>query len=163
MRFWARFATALAVAAVLAVGLVQATPLAKAQQPAPKLPRTIQGLTVKQEDISKTVAQDTRQLYVSGVWLFSLRKGKELMATIEIGKFDSTAPWKSSDFDISLANQLGGSVPAVIRVDGVPVYVSTTRGLELVSWFRGGYMYILGIRNTYPSPKDLLRKALEVV
>jgi hypothetical protein len=152
-----------ALVATVAVLALPVSPLAKANPPAgPKLPATIQGLTVKREDITKTLKEDRRQLYVDGVWLYSLRQGKELMATVELGRFRSVAPWQDSTFDLSLAGQLGGSVPAVVRVDGTPVYISTTHGLQLASWERHGYLVIVGIRNSYKSPKDLLRQVLEV-
>ena len=162
-RFFGLLATALLIVGVALI-VSPAVPLAKtnpAPAPAaPKLPAKVLGLSVTQENIKGALAQETRELYVRGVWLYSLRQGKELMATLEIGTFQSSAPWRSSDFDISLANQLGGSLPAVARVDGVPVYFSTARGVQLVAWFRGGYMYVLAIRNTYTFPKDLLRQLL---
>ena len=162
-RFSALLATALLIVGVALI-VAPAMPLAKSNPApapaAPKLPATILGLSVTQENIKNALAQETRELYVHGVWLYSLRQGKELMATLEIGKFQSSAPWQSSDFDISLAYQLGGSVPEVARVNGVPMYFSTARGIQLVAWFHGGYMYILAIRNTYTFPKDLLRQVL---
>lgn len=143
--------------------LSASAPLAKGPGPAaPPLPKSILGLTVGKEDITKTLAQDPRELYVNGVWLYSLRQGRELMATLELGKFRSNSPWKSADFDLSLAGQLGSSQPAVIRLEGLPVYVATARGLEIASWYRHGYMSILAIRATYKDPKDLLRQVLEV-
>jgi hypothetical protein len=154
---------AAAGAAVAAVLALQVTPQAKTSPPsAPGLPAKIHGLSVKQENITKTLEEDRRELYVDGVWLYSLRQGTELMATLEIGHFRSNAPWRSSDFDLSLAGQLGGSVPAVARLDGTPVYVSTARGLNLLAWDRNGYLLILGIRSTYKQPKELLRDAMAV-
>lgn len=158
--------SAVVIAAGLALTLAPVTPLAKnnlAPPPAaPNLPATVLGLGVTKEDVAKTVAQDHRPLYVTGVWMYSLRQGKELMATLEIGKFRSDAPWQSGDFSLSLADQLGGSVPAVSRLGGVPVYISSARGVQIVSWSRAGYLNILAIRNTFRLPKDLVRQLLEV-
>jgi hypothetical protein len=158
-----RLGAAGVLAAFLSVAAWQVSPLAKTTTPAaPALPATIQGLKVGQENVSKTLAEDRRALYVDGVWLYSLRQGKELMATLEVARFKSTAPWRSSGYDLSLANQLGGSIPAVLRLDGRPVYVSTTRGLELITWFKDGYLDILAVRSTYNSPKSLLRAVIAV-
>ena len=151
------------VAAGLAAAAFQVSPLAKTSAPSvPHLPGSVHGLTVQRENITKTLAEDRRSLYVDGVWLYSLRQGKELMATLEVAHFKSDAPWRSQDFDLSLAGQLGGSVPAVARLEGTPVYISTARGLNLLAWDRNGYLLILGIRNTYKSPKELLRDAMAV-
>lgn len=157
-----RLAAAGALAAVLSAFLWQVSPLAKTSPPAaPALPASVQGLKITPENVSKTLAGEQRQLYTDGIWLYSLRSGKELMATLEVGHFKSDSPYRSSDFDLSLATQLGGSVPVVLRLGGRPVYVSTTRGLELLTWFKDGYLEILAVRSTYTAPKTLLRDLLE--
>jgi len=150
------------LAAAVSISVWQVSPLAKTNTPsAPVLPASIQGLKLSQENVSKTLAEGRRTLYSDGIWLYSLRQGKELMATLEVVHFKSDAPWKSQSFDLSLANQLGGSVPAVLRLRGRPVYVSTTRGLELLTWFKNGYLNILAVRSNYTAPKTLLRDVIE--
>jgi len=164
-----RLGIATGVAAAL-VGAITVQNTLLAASPAPQratasfawVPATLQGLGVHRENITGTLGQDRRVLWVDQVGLYSLRRGKELEATLEVGRFTASAPWQSPDFDQTLAGQLGTTTPAVARLGGVRVYIGTTRGLGLVSWFRSGYMFILGIRTTYATPKELIRRALEL-
>jgi hypothetical protein len=163
----------LGAAAALAVALVSAITVQNtllAASPAPQrpaasfawVPATLQGLRVQRENVTATLAQDRRALWVDQVGLYTLRRGKELQATLQVARFRAAAPWQSADFDESLAGQLGTATPVVARLDGVRVYITATRGLGLAAWFRNGWMFVLGIRATYPTPRELIRAALAV-
>lgn len=155
-------------AAVVCVVVVQNTLLAAS--PAPQravaslwwVPASLQGLHVQRENVTATLAQDKRSLWVDEVSLYSLRRGKELQGTLEVARFRTSAPWRSADFQASLAGQLGTSTPVVARLGGRRVFITTTRGLALATWFRNGWMLILGVRTSYATPKDLIRDALEM-
>jgi hypothetical protein len=126
------------------------------------VPASLQGLRVQRENITSTLESDRRALWVDQVALYTLRHGRELQGTLQVARFKPSAPWQSSSFDESLADQVGTQQPVVARLGGIPVYITVTRGLGLATWFRDGWMLILGIRTSYTSPKQLIRDALEL-
>ena len=167
------------MAAALCLLLVTATISASAASPSPSPsaspstganpqhgpPSKVLGLDVQKEDITKTLAGNTdkRALYVDRVGLFSFREPSKLLeATLEIAHFRSNAPWSSSDFQSTIVGVLSASTPIVVRVEGIPVYVTTSKGLTIGVWFRSGFMMALSIRNTYTAPKELLRISLGI-
>ena len=126
-------------------------------------PSQLLGLNVQKENISKTLASDTRALYVDQVGLYSFRQPSKLLeATLEIARFRSLAPATSTDFQASIVSGLGGSLPTVVRVGGSVIYITTSKGLTIAVWFKDGYMMALAIRNTYLQPKELVRMALQI-
>jgi hypothetical protein len=154
-------------AALVGAITVQNTLLAASPQrhPAPTTlswPGTLQGLHVQRENITATLLEDRRALWVDQVSLYTLRRGTELQATLEVARFKPSTPWSSADFEQSLVGQLGTVTPVVTRLGGVRVYITGTRGLSLAAWFHHGYMLVLGIRPTYSSPRDLIRTVLEL-
>jgi hypothetical protein len=142
--------------------LLAATPAPKQAATLSWVPSTLRGLTVQPENVAGTLAQDRRALWVDEVRLYSLRHGKELDGTLEVARFTASAPWRSPDFDLSLAGQLGASTPVVVELGGVRVYVTGSRGLQFAAWFERGWMLVLGIRTTDAQPKELIRQALEL-
>lgn len=129
----------------------------------PTLPDTILGLKVAREDVSKTITEDHRALYVDDISLYSLREPTSLLeATLQLGRFKKDAPWTSNDFQLSMVGQLGTSVPIVVRAASQRVYITTTKGLTIAVWFRNAHLFVLSIRTAYKHPKELLRQALGV-
>lgn len=126
-------------------------------------PPTMLGLNVKKEDISKLLATEKRPLYTDEVGLFSLREQSNLLqATMEISHFRNDQRWSSSDFQLSIVGRLGSSVPIQVRLGAKTVYLTSSKGLALAIWFDRQFMMTLSIRNSYKTPKELLRQALEV-
>jgi hypothetical protein len=126
-------------------------------------PDEILGLTVQKEEVAKVLAGEKRPLYVDRVGLYSFREpSKLLQGTLEIAHFRAGTPADSSEFQQTIVGHLGSSVPIVVRVDGQPVYVTTSKGLTLAVWFRDDHMLALAIRNTYGRPKELLRQTLAI-
>ena len=155
---------AIAICCALALGAVTAvaTGAAAAVSGQAGPPGTLAGLNVTAENVSSLLRQNTQPVWVDHVHFYTLRSGKELEGTLEIAQFKSNAPWGDSSFDLSIAQQLGQTVPLVVRLDGVRVYLSSTRGLAVAAWFRNGHFYMLNIRKTYTRPRELIRAALAV-
>ena len=156
MRWVVRSAAGLLVA-VLALGALNA-----GAAPAAGPPSSLLGLNVQAENIKGTLAEDRRQLWVDRVQLYTLRSGKELMATLEIARFKKGAPWGTADFQSAVAGSLGTANPVVVRLGGVAVYLTSLRTLKIACWFRDGGLFILAVRQTYAQPKALIRAALGV-
>jgi hypothetical protein len=167
-------ATAVSAALLLVTANVSASAAASSPSASPSasptpaplpagFPAQVLGLNVEKEDVSKTLASDTRSLYVNQVVLYSFREpSKLLQATLEVARFKSDAPSTSADFQTTIVNAMGGSAPIVLRIGATPIYVTTSKGLTIAVWFRNGHMLALSIRNTYAEPKQLLRVALGI-
>ena len=54
------------------------------------------------------------------------------------------------------------TVPVRQRVAGQAVYVSRSKQLALVVWFRGSTMGVLSIRSEAEMPKAIIRAAVEI-
>jgi hypothetical protein len=168
-----RIAATLATAVIL---LVTASVSASAASPTPSpspsptpaplpagFPAQVLGLNVQREDVSKTLATDTRSLYVDQVVMYSFREPSKLLeATLEVARFRSDAPSTSSDFQATIVNAMGGSAPIVVRLGSTAIYVTTSKGLTIAVWFRNGHMLALSIRNSFTQPKQLLRLSLGI-
>lgn len=143
------------VFALVVAALVCVAPASRAS-----IPATIDGLTVKAEQVTKAKHSDRQ--YLSSIKLYSLRKGKLLEATLEFGRFRSSAPVSSVSFQRSIAQQLGTTVPVEQRLGGVAVYLAKAKSLTLAAWFSGRQLTILSIRTGYVTPKSLIRSALDL-
>jgi hypothetical protein len=143
--------------ATIAVGLVAGAQTIAA--PEIDLPKTLNGLKIAREDIASKTTNDD---YLEEIGLYSLRRGKQLEATLQIGRFRASAPTDSLAFRRSIASQVGDTVPVEHRVGGDTLFVSRGKRLAVAAWFRDEHMFILSIRETYGAPKALLRDALEV-
>jgi hypothetical protein len=146
-----------ALAALVVVGVVASAPtLAAVGGP----PSEINGLTVAPEKISKPGARSSRD-YLTDIRLYSLRRKKELVGTLQIGRFRDTAPTTHA-FRRSIAGQVGTSVVQEHRLAGMPVFVTKGKRLGIAVWFRDTDMFVLSIRDDYGAPKSLIRSALEI-
>lgn len=131
------------------------------------VPATLAGLQVGQEKVgpstgtSGAASPTTRRQYLTEIQLYSLRQpNQQLEATIQIGRFRSGSPVQARSFQRQIAGQLGTTVPREQRVGGLTVYITKGKKLSLVVWFRQGRLFILSIREGYPSPKTLIREAV---
>jgi hypothetical protein len=125
------------------------------------VPSTLNGLSMKAESVDNPKHPSKRE-YLRDVQLYSLRKGKQLEATLEFGRFRSGAPVSSLRFQRSIAAQLGTTVPIEQRLGGATVFLSKAKSLTLVSWVRDRRLTILSIRTDYATPKTLIRSALDL-
>jgi hypothetical protein len=125
------------------------------------VPKTLNGLAVKQESID-TPGPRTSRDYLSDIRLYSLRRGKQLEATLQIGRFRGSAPVSSLSFRRSIAARIGSVVPVEHRVGDSTVYVTKSKRLSVAVWFRERDLFILSIREDYSTPKSLIRRTLEL-
>ena len=125
------------------------------------LPPEFLGLAVAKEDVAGSLAS-TKRSYVEATSLYSLRNGDLLQATLQVSRFTAKAEHTSTKFRNSLLNQIGGTRPRTVRVGDDTVYLTSGTKQQLAVWFRGRYMLILATREDYPTPRTLIREALQV-
>jgi hypothetical protein len=131
--------------------------------PANLLPSTYLGLEPHVEDIKDDLAATEANAYIDSIALFSLRKGDRLEATVQISKLSSKARPKDRAFQERVAGQIGGTTSQRFVMSGVNVYRSAVRKQTLTSWFSGNYFIILSVRDSYTTPRSLLRTLVEEV
>jgi hypothetical protein len=124
------------------------------------LPKELNNLKLTREEIGEPKKGDAE--YLEEISLYSLRAGKQLEATLQVGRFRASAPTNEFGFRRSIAGQVGDTVPVEHRVADEVVFVSRGKRLAVAVWFRDTYMFVLSIRETYGAPKSLLRETLEV-
>jgi hypothetical protein len=123
-------------------------------------PPVLDGLKMQAEKVPP--ANTKRKQYLTTIELYSLRRGKQLEATLQVGHFRSDAPAGRVSFRRSLAQQVGTTVPVEERVAGTTVYLTQARKLAVAVWFAGRELYVLSIRADYDTPKSLIRSAVEL-
>jgi hypothetical protein len=161
--------TALLVAAGLTLGTAGCGSSAEAvagatevaQLDASVLPRQILGLDVELEDMSDRLSSVRHNAYVEAAGLFSLRRDDVLQATLQITDFIGEAEVDDPDFQSLVVAQIGSTTVRSFRMGAGEVYLSTTQRQSIASWFDGQRLYVLSTREDYPSPRALLREAME--
>ena len=131
------------------------------QLPADLLPSELLGLPVVQEDMSGTVAS-VEDAFVEAVGLYSMRREDLLQATLQVSRFREDAPVEKAGFRSSLVNQIGGTRVQRFRMGDDVIYRTTGRKQTISMWYQGEYLFVLSARETYESPRALLREALEI-
>lgn len=121
------------------------------------------GLTIEREDIGGSLAAQNGNSYVKETGLFSLRDGDLLQATLQVNKLGGAARPKDKEFQQQVANQIGGTKVQPFVMGGRNVYRTSQRKQSITSWFEGDYFLILAVRDTYPTPRALLRELLTKV
>ncbi|MEY2473518.1 MAG: hypothetical protein QOK28_2847 [Actinomycetota bacterium] len=133
------------------------------QLPENELTGTYLGLEARREDVGGSLANQEANAYIDAVGLYSLRNKERLEATLQISKLSKHARPKEQKFQQLVANQIGGTKAQAFVMGGKHVYRSSQRKQSLTSWFQGDYFMILSVRDTYKSPRTLLRVLLEEV
>lgn len=136
------------------------------------VPPALLGLPVAKEDVLATVNQISGgpedkpgegRTYVEGNAFYSVREPDGLLeATIQVTRFTKDAPVKSGRFKRQVVQQIGGSTPQVIKVGDQSVYLTAGAKQKLFAFFKERHLFVLSVRETYPQPRNLLRKALEI-
>lgn len=121
------------------------------------------GLTPNLEDVKASLQSQEGNSYISGVALYSLRKGDQLEATLQLSRLSSKARPDDEKFQALVAAQIGGTKVQPFVMGGRTVYRSSLRKQSLTSWFTGRYFMILSVRETYKTPRALLRVLLKEV
>jgi hypothetical protein len=133
------------------------------QLPEDELTGTYLGLEARREDVGGTLSNQDANAYIDAVGLYSLRNNQRLEATLQISKLSKHARPKDPTFQQLVANQIGGTKVQAFVMGGKHVYRSSQRKQSLTSWFQGDYFLVLSVRDTYKSPRTLLRILLEEV
>lgn len=127
------------------------------------VPTQLLGYPLKKENVGHTLASNRQPTYFDNVQFYSLRrKDNFLEATLQIGHFKPGTDDAQTYFRQTVATGIGSTQPIATKVGNDMVYVSTQTGLVIASWFRGDYLLILSIRDTFSQPKTLIRQALEL-
>ena len=156
---------ALVVAASLALGAcggAKATEKHTIEQlPGNILPPEVNGLEVRQEEITSTIKEQDRS-YVDAVGLYSFRKKDLLQSTLQVSKFSKDAKYTTQKFRQAIIGQIGTTVPKQARMGDHTVYVTTGKKQSVVIWFSGPYVMVLSSREDFTEGRKLLRTLLEV-
>jgi hypothetical protein len=128
---------------------------------ASKLPSTILGLEVHEEDMKSTIAQ-TENSYVDAVSLFSLRGENVVQATLQVSHLIKDFNYRSARQRANLADKIGGARATVYRVGGETVYVTQGLRQRITVWFSGRTLLVLSARDDLAKPRGLLRAIVEL-
>jgi hypothetical protein len=131
------------------------------QLPATFVPSELLGLPVAQEDMKATVSR-SKDAFIESVGLYSMRRDDLLQATLQVSHFSKDAPVARAGFRQSLVSQIGGSRVQPYRMGTATVYRTTGRKQVISLWFKGRDLYVLSVRDTFETPRSLLRAALEI-
>lgn len=128
-----------------------------------KSPNTLAGLRVQTANPCSTFLTARGSRALNGIALLTLRQSDNLLiATLEVGRFEPAAPVSDPSFRSQVIVGIGDVTPRQLQVGGQTVYTSASPGLQLLTWIRGRYLYVLAIRGTFGFPKSLLRDSLQV-
>ena len=159
----ARLHLSVAVTALAVLAAACGTSAPKGETSVKELPKdtltgTYLGLTIHREDVRDKLKEQQANAYIAGVGLYSLRDGDRLEATLQVSQLSSAARPKDKKFQEQVANQIGGTKVQAFVMGDHAVYRSSQRKQSLTSWFDGRYFMILAVRDSYPTPRSLLRE-----
>lgn len=127
--------------------------------PASTLPKTLSGLTVKPEKVTKAL-QQAKHSYVDAVGFYSLRQQKVVQGTIQISHFGPTARIDSAAFRTKIVDAASPGKAAVVNVGGTTVSQSLGTKSIVTIWFSKGRMIVLTVLLSYPGARGLLEQTL---
>ena len=147
------------------------TPSAKSQPPKNgpckalhlNVPPFVAGFPLTEENPCSDLGTTQHPSAINTINLYSLRRpDKLLLATLQISRFRPGVDGASAHVRDDVRAQIGETVPELLEVDGTTVELTRTRGVSLLVWFRGSYLFVLSARDVYSEPRLLLRKMLEI-
>lgn len=124
------------------------------------VPAELAGLQVAPEDVSQV--QESKNAFVNGVGLYSLRAGELLQATLQISRFTDEAETHKVRFRQAVVGQIGSTTPQPFRMGDQDLYLTTGRRQNVAVWFKGKFLFVLATREEFDRPRGLLREALEI-
>lgn len=127
--------------------------------PVTTVPKTMAGLTVKQEKITKALAE-AENSYVDAVGFFSLRKEKIVQGTLQISRFGPDARIEDDTFRRQIVQQSSPGAPTTVNVAGASIDQSSGTKSTVSVWFSKGRFVILTVLATYTGARGLLEQAL---
>lgn len=123
------------------------------------VPTEVRGLTVTVEPAD--AVKGAKSAFVDAVGLYSLRSDDLLQATLQVSRFTDDAKL-DAQFRRGVVQQIGSTTPQAVRMGDKTVYLTTGKRQRVAVWFEGKYLFILGTREEYPTPRALLRDLLEI-
>jgi hypothetical protein len=132
-----------------------------AQLRADVVPNELLGLTVKREDVRARIGQVKRP-FVEATGLYSLRKGKELQATLQISQFNDKADVRDPAFRLAIVNQIGSTAPRAFRMGSHTVYLTSAKRQAVAVFFERHSFAVLATLDTFDQSRALLRRLLEL-
>lgn len=127
--------------------------------PASTLPKTLAGLSVRPEKVTKALKQ-AKHSYLDAVGFYSLRKGKVVAATIQVSHFGPSARLDSADFRTQVVGQSSPGRPTAVNVGGTSIEQSLGTKSTVSIWFSKGRMVVLTVLLSYPGARGLLEQTL---
>ena len=131
------------------------------QLPPDFVPGELLGLPVAQEDMTETVSR-SQDAFIESVGLYSMRRDDLLQATLQVSRFREDAPVEEASFRSSLVSQIGGTRVQSYRMGDETVFRTTGRKQVISLWFKGRHMFVLSVRDTFETPRSLLRESLAI-
>lgn len=131
------------------------------------VPSVFAGFTAAEEDISKQRDEAGPTSYLVSTRLWSLRQGTKLEATLQVGLFAADA-FPSSDseeilaFKSRIVAQIGAGTVRRRVLGGTELFVSTSNEQPVYIWFPGHSLCVLTVVKDHPTPRALVRQALEL-
>ena len=131
-----------------------------AKLPRPVVSGAILDLVVSEEDVADTVARFQRS-YADAISVYSFRRADGLLqATLQVSRFADAGKLQEAGIRRRLVEQLGSTTPVALDVGTSTVYVSRGNKQRLFTWFRGGHVFVLAVRDDYREVRTLLREAV---
>lgn len=128
--------------------------------PASILPKTLNGLTVKQEVVTKAL-EKAKQSYVNQVGFFSLRnQEKRVQGTIQVSAFGPSARLDDPEFRRQIVLQSSPGSPAGVNVSGTTVQQSVGTKSTVSIWFSEDRLVVLTALKTYTGTRGLLEQTV---
>lgn len=129
-----------------------------------KVPPFVAGFPLTEENPCNDLGTTQHPSAINTINLYSLRRpDKLLLATLQISRFRPGVDGSSEQVRESVRAQIGETVPELLQVNGTTVELTRSRGVSLLVWFRGNYLFALSARDVYSEPRLLLRKMLEIM
>lgn len=125
------------------------------------LPGEVAGLKVTTEDVSAQLV-GVKRAFVDRVGLFGLRRADLLVSSLQVSRFNSAAQVSSADFQSSVLARIGSTVPRLYILSGRRVFLTSGNKQTVAVWFRGRSMFVLSVRQDYPTPRSLVRQMLDL-
>ena len=123
------------------------------------VPSEVMGLAVNAEPAD--AVKGAKSAFVDAVGLYSLRSEELLQATLQVSRFTDDAKLDGA-FRRGVVQQVGSTTPQAVRMADKTVYLTTGKRQNVAVWFEDRYLFILGTREEYPTPRALLRELLEI-
>lgn len=126
------------------------------------VPATIAGLAATLEDVTALEKQAGPSSYLASTRLWGLRDGKKLRATIQVGRFVADSRPHDEAFQRRIVAQVGETAPRPRHLGRHVVYVTSTNQQPVYVWFENAALLVLSVARDHPTPRQLLRQALEL-